>query len=40
MKKAILFITFCFVAATAVNAQKWREWTDEQLDDIDKVRAG
>jgi len=32
MKKAILFITFCFVAATAVNAQKWH--------DIDKVRAG
>jgi len=31
MKKAILFITFCFVAATAVNTQKWL--------DIDKVRA-
>ena len=30
MKKTILFIMLCVVTATAVNAQKWSEMTDEQ----------
>jgi len=30
MKKTILFIMVCIVTATAVNAQKWSEMTDEQ----------
>ena len=30
MKKTILFIIVCVVTATAVNAQKWDELTDEQ----------
>ena len=30
MKKTILFIMVCVIAATAVNAQKWSEMTDEQ----------
>jgi hypothetical protein len=30
MKKTILFIMVCVLAATAANAQKWSELTDEQ----------
>jgi hypothetical protein len=30
MKKTILFIMVCIIAATSVNAQKWSELTDEQ----------
>jgi hypothetical protein len=30
MKKTILFIMVCIVTATAANAQKWSELTDEQ----------
>jgi hypothetical protein len=30
MKKTILFIMWCVIAATAVNAQKWSEMNDEQ----------
>src|SRR6478672_6324250 len=30
MKKTILFIMWCVIAATAANAQKWSEMTDEQ----------
>jgi hypothetical protein len=30
MKKTILFIMICIIAATSANAQKWSELTDEQ----------